>query len=322
MTVKNGLLTRLLDGLMKAWHIKHWDTLYESNSSRVVQTLSYFCQPNKLTGEGIGHMNMQPDGLELYGTLTWLKVLASTALKAQRGWLIRNGTPMDAARMAALLRIPQEKIQRALDFFSTTPMDWIEFADAPDSVLSANRQTPDRPPSAGRRQNCKTDDEYSTDEEGTEEERVAPSGNQAAPASVLGTGSLPELPDDRMIFDYAAKFPGEPASGAPQMPVAWVAEFIQRLRGRERLPRDWQAHLVATWRVEFQRWGEDGVGKARKKTAGHGGGESKAQRIFKLDKRAEELVAQIAGFESTQPELAEQLEVELKKVRAEREGLK
>lgn len=50
-------------------------------------------------------------------------------------------------------------------------------------------------------------------------------------------------------------------------------------------------------------------------------GESTAQRAFKLDKQIEALEEQIAGFETTQPELAEGLEAALKKLRGEREAL-
>ena len=115
--------------MSKAYHIRQWDNVYETAQTRQVRTLTYFSKPNKLVGEGLGHMLNQADGLALYGTWTFLEVLASTAPTEWRGWLIRNGTPMDATRMSALTRIPVADLQRALDFFSTAPMDWLELLD-------------------------------------------------------------------------------------------------------------------------------------------------------------------------------------------------
>lgn len=108
-----------------AYRFKDWDTTYENDRSRAINALSYYCQPNKLVGEGIGMMLMEADGLELYGVLGFLKALASTAPREWRGWLVRNGSVMDARRMSALTHIPMEKIERALRFFSTAPMDWL-----------------------------------------------------------------------------------------------------------------------------------------------------------------------------------------------------
>lgn len=108
-----------------AYRFKDWDTTYENDRSRAINALSYYCQPNKLVGEGIGMMLMEADGLEMYGVLGFLKALASTAPREWRGWLVRNGSVMDARRMSALTHIPMEKIERALRFFSTAPMDWL-----------------------------------------------------------------------------------------------------------------------------------------------------------------------------------------------------
>lgn len=124
---------------MQAYRIKGWNELYESNKSRDVETLTYFMQPNKLAGEGVGLMLMQPDGLELYGVFGFIKMLASTAPRAQRGWLIRNGTALTPERMAALTRIPAAKFERALEFFSTAPMDWIEQAECPPGAPPGHR---------------------------------------------------------------------------------------------------------------------------------------------------------------------------------------
>lgn len=117
----------------KAYHFPDWDALYENNKSREIETLSYFMQQNKLVGEGLGFLRQQEDWLELYGTLGFLKILASQSRKKFRGWLVKAETPLDAARISALTFIPREKVQRALDFFSTAPMDWLQYVDMPST---------------------------------------------------------------------------------------------------------------------------------------------------------------------------------------------
>lgn len=108
--------------------------------------------------------------------------------------------------------------------------------------------------------------------------------------------------------------------------AAWSIRRWENLTGQHGWERngrliDWQ-RLFRVWfheDVRLKRWKivpESGSEKNRGEK--NAGGESKAQRLFKLDKKIEELETQIEGFESTQPELAEQLESELKKVRAER----
>jgi hypothetical protein len=54
--------------------------------------------------------------------------------------------------MSALLRIPQEKIQRALDFFSTPPMDWLPIEEWTGDIPSAPRGQKDGTSSAPRGQ--------------------------------------------------------------------------------------------------------------------------------------------------------------------------
>ncbi|MDX1985003.1 MAG: hypothetical protein SFV51_32325, partial [Bryobacteraceae bacterium] len=105
----------------------------------------------KLVGEGLGFTKMQPDGLELMGTLMFLKSVASTAPVQWRGWFVRNGSVMDATRIAALAGIPVAKVERALTFFSTPPMDWLLFEEWPGDTASARgRHSGDTASARGR----------------------------------------------------------------------------------------------------------------------------------------------------------------------------
>jgi hypothetical protein len=121
----------------KAYHFKDWPRIYENNKSREVDNLTYFLQPNKLVGECLGFTKMQEDGLELLGTLMFLKCVASTSPSRWRGWFVRNGSVMDAVRIAALAGIPVAKVERALTFFSTPPMDWLLLEEWPGDTASA-----------------------------------------------------------------------------------------------------------------------------------------------------------------------------------------
>lgn len=131
------VLARLV---MKAWRILRWNDLFENNKSRCVETLSYFLQPNKLDGEGMGLLRLQPDAWEIYGVFGYLKILASRSERGMRGWLYRNGSPLTVERIHALTGIPIEKIERTLKFTSTAPMDWMAYDEVPRTPMADNGQ--------------------------------------------------------------------------------------------------------------------------------------------------------------------------------------
>ncbi len=116
---------------MKAYHIKQWDSLYETAVTRKIRTLTFYAKPNKLVGEGIGATLAQEDNAALLGTWVLIESLASTAPHGQRGWLVRNGTALTPARMAALTRVKPEHFERALVFFCLPEVDWLEFVEMP-----------------------------------------------------------------------------------------------------------------------------------------------------------------------------------------------
>lgn len=152
---------------MKCWHVTMWAELYESAQSRGVQTLSFYAKPNKLVGEGLGHTLAQEDGLALLGTWALIEALASHGLPKQRGWLFRNGSPLDAPRISALLRLPKDPVERALKHFSTTPMDWLEEAEYP--FVSASSQRADSMPSASSQRADSISTRLMTEREMTDE---------------------------------------------------------------------------------------------------------------------------------------------------------
>ena len=82
-------------------------------------------------GEGLGHTLSQPEkqGPFLYGMFKIIEQIAAGGKLGERGWLVRNGTPMDAARMGNLTRLPPAFFEEALCFFSSPPMDWLEWVE-------------------------------------------------------------------------------------------------------------------------------------------------------------------------------------------------
>lgn len=199
----------------KAYHFKDWGTIFENNKSREVDNLTYFLQPNKLVGEGLGFTKMQPDGLELMGTYMFLKCVASTAPKKWRGWFVRNGSVMDAVRIAALSGIPTEKVERALTFFSTPPMDWLAF----------DEWTGDTPPARGR---------HSGD---TPPARVCPSGAENSALTELLTDVRTDLLTEPTERERERKVELDPTEASSRQRLQFRAASI-RLQNLEAIPRD------------------------------------------------------------------------------------
>jgi hypothetical protein len=71
------------------------------------------------------------------------------------------------------------------------------------------------------------------------------------------------IPGDQEVLDFGAAFPGEPSSGAPMMPKAFVEKWLARMNARSGgWPLDWKRALVAEWRKEFRTWGKGGNTKS------------------------------------------------------------
>ena len=128
--------------MSKAYHITHWDTHYETSNSRKIQNLTYYQKSNKLVGEGIGATLQHEHNLALIGTWALIEALASTSTQKLRGWLIRNGTALTAARMAALTRVDTVHFERALEWFSRPEIGWLELKETAD----VSGDSPTNPP--------------------------------------------------------------------------------------------------------------------------------------------------------------------------------
>ena len=98
--------------------IKDWDRHFENAESRKRDRLAFVLIPNR-QGSFYCEMMLEEDGLELYAIWVQLLAVAScTKPKSRRGELVMgNGRPHDARSLAMVLRIPQEKLERAIPFF-------------------------------------------------------------------------------------------------------------------------------------------------------------------------------------------------------------
>ncbi len=219
---------------MKAWYFPQWDDLYESNKSRTVVTLTYFMQPNKLDGEGIGLLRMQPDWLELYGVLGFIKILASKSERAQRGWLVRGKTALTPQRMAALTGIPVPKIERALKFFSTPPMDWMAFDECPGTAPTPSGHHPGTTPAP---------DGHSTD-------TVSPRLMTEEVAEDLHTPIVAGAPSPFAIRNWAVTNDVDPDFAVLKArQAAERGDFAQAVWQKR-----WQSKLLRFWREDGPDW--------------------------------------------------------------------
>jgi hypothetical protein len=104
------------------------------------------------------------------------------------------------------------------------------------------------------------------------------------------------LPSDEEVQKFAAAWPGEPASGVPPMPAAWVDAWLARIlarSGTESFPVQWQRAIVAGWRKDFR--------------SGNVGGEfasSKNPGMWEMTKRLEALKGQRANHPANEQSAA------------------
>lgn len=136
-----------------------------------------------------------------------------------------------------------------------------------------------------------------------------------------GRAEFPEQTSDAVMLDFAKNWPGEMASGTPVMHPDWVTGFLKKLNGRNSLPHSWRRLIIAAWRDEWRRFKPVPAGLNPVSYGHASSGEAVWKKLRAIDERIKDLDSQIVGFERTQPELAEECEVEVKKLRAERKVL-
>ena len=119
---------------MKIYKVRNWEDHYENNRTRELRAMSWIPIPNNHDGDGYTQVMAEKNGLELFGA--WI-VIVQVASKCgntagSRGVLVRgNGTPHDAISISRISRVSENKIQSALDYFSTS-LDWLIISNLED----------------------------------------------------------------------------------------------------------------------------------------------------------------------------------------------
>lgn len=127
--------------MAKAYHIVQWSLKYEKSDTRKTDYMPWFAKQTKLTGLGIGRVMREPypRNMELFGIWTVLETLASQSVMKDRGWLVRDGRPLEFDEMSSLLpTVPPEAFKKACDWFVENVPGWLECVDFPPANLPAN----------------------------------------------------------------------------------------------------------------------------------------------------------------------------------------
>ena len=110
---------------MKIYQISKWSETFEVSQSKRCDKMKWVPVPYNPASYGMSALLMEKDGIEIYGIFILLVLEASQS--ANRGVLIRgvNGTPHDARTLSVKLRVPRQKIQRALDVLASAEIGWL-----------------------------------------------------------------------------------------------------------------------------------------------------------------------------------------------------
>lgn len=240
----------------KAYHIKDWDLWYESAETRKLKTLTYYGKPNKLVGEGIGLTLASADNLVLLGMWALLEAVASTSERGWRGWLVRNGTPMTATRIANLLggRVAVERIEQALDHFTDEGVRWLEYIEMPGTIPA--EPPPISPPIAPAGKSP------------GESPAILPAtatGGREVGREMEGDGGNKEGGRDGL--PWASHLPSftevETFAAAARIPLDYVLAKIRSADERKDFAKvswqnGWRDKLKRFWKADAPKWGELG----------------------------------------------------------------
>lgn len=111
---------------MTLYFIKDWQLLFETNETRKLKALTWWPKPNKHDGIGFRRMARERDKVALFCAWNLIGDIASkTTPKERRGYLERDGRPLDAEDMSVMTDFPAEIFTRALGFFGSSSVGWL-----------------------------------------------------------------------------------------------------------------------------------------------------------------------------------------------------
>lgn len=250
---------------MKAYHIRNWNENQENSETRKIKNLTFYGKSNKLVGEGIGLTLAQEDNLALLGTWALIESLASTSERLLRGWLIRNGTPLTAARMSALLsgQVTADQFQRALDHFTAPEVGWLELCEMPGETPDLPPQKPATLPAAGK---LPGDSPATLPATATREREVGRDlGGEREKGEV--ESDLPVAPHLPSLSDVQ-KF-----CAAGRVPLDYAVAKLKLADERKDFEKPgwrngWRDKLTRFWKADESAWGKSKKNRAPKNSPG------------------------------------------------------
>lgn len=191
---------------MKLYSISNWGELFENNRTRELKKLDWIPVPNKQDGEGYTLAMEQKDGPALIGA--WLIILQIASKCGTRGTLMRDtGIPHDSASIARQSRFPKTVIDRAIEFFSSREVQWLNIQEI--KVDTEEPLEPAEIPHVGAGIPHQGITEGKGKKEGKEEKGME---SRDEPDSVLDLGEEPKSPKPPRardpLFDALAKAEG------------------------------------------------------------------------------------------------------------------
>ncbi len=112
---------------MKLYKIRDWDSYFENNRSRYIESLTWVAIPNKHQGEHYSKIITHQDGAIIFAA--WVLIIQVASKCRPRGVLVRDdGTPLDTESLSLKTRAPKEWFETALSFLECHT-NWLDTED-------------------------------------------------------------------------------------------------------------------------------------------------------------------------------------------------
>jgi hypothetical protein len=298
--------------MAKAYHISQWGTKYEKSDTRKTDFMSWYAKQTKLVGLGIGKTlrEQYPRNMQLLGLWTMIETLASQSAVSHRGWLVRDGKPLDFDGMSSLLpTVPADGFKMACEWFAHPSVGWLE-------LIEFNPANPTAEPE-NRRSGGKTAGEVPANPTAEPENRRSGGKNSATDRQRDRERTIQteregpaqsEIPSDVEVRAWAERSGVDPDYAAQKL--ASTTEDNGWVRNGQLI--DWRRKWLRWWSTDRAKWLKN------KKTATTStGGRTPAQARFELNKALEEVQERLdaAHENSVAPDAADVAKE--KKLRAE-----
>jgi hypothetical protein len=113
---------------MRLYKIRDWLQNFENNRTREMKNMSWLPLPIKLSGNGYVYLMGIENGPAIFGC--FIAILEASAQSKKRGELWRTAEiPHSPRTLAAVIRQPEELVNKTLDICSSNECDWFEVVE-------------------------------------------------------------------------------------------------------------------------------------------------------------------------------------------------